>query len=150
MYSIPGDQGSLKPGERHSNYVWYCDCAEDSSDVEDLMTDINGHRHRNTLPIGGVRDEIWFRQKALARDILAPPFAELVTKTSRPFVATISETISPQASFLDGKVLVVGDALASFRRRAGLSTDQAALNALLLGKVMKGGHGIEGMGTCGF
>lgn len=114
------------------------------------MADINGHRHRNTLPIGGVRDEIWFKQKALAREIPAPPFAELVSKTAQPFVATISETISLRASFLDGKVLVVGDALAGFRPHAALSTDQAALNALLLGKVMKGGHGIEGMGTCGF
>ena len=120
------------------NYVWYCNYAEDSSDFEDLMTDVNGHRHRNTLPIGGVRDEIWFKQKALAREILAPPFAELVNKTSQPFVATISETISPRASFLDGKVLLVGDALASFRPHAALSTNQAALNALLLGKVMKG------------
>lgn len=98
-YSIPSDKFSLKPGERHSNYVWYCDCAEGSSDVEDLRADVNGHRHRNTLPIGGVRDEIWFRQKALAREILAPPFAELVSKTAQPFVATMSETISPRASF---------------------------------------------------
>ena len=102
------------------------------------MTDRNGHQHRNTLPIGGVRDEIWFKQKAVARETLAPPFAELVEKTSQPFVATISETISPRASFLNGKVLLVGDALASFRPHAALSTNQAALNALLLGKVMKG------------
>ncbi|CAF9927069.1 hypothetical protein IMSHALPRED_007113 [Imshaugia aleurites] len=43
-----------------------------------------------------------------------------------------------RASHLDGKVLLVGDALASFRPHAALSTNQAALNALLRGKVMKG------------
>ena len=102
------------------------------------MTDVNGHRHRYTLPTGGVRDEVWLKQKALARDILAPPFAELVNKTTRPFVAIIADTMSPRASFLDGKVFLVGDALASFRPHAALSTNQAALDALLLGKVMKG------------
>ena len=76
--------------------------------------------------------------KTLAREILAPPFAELVNKTTQPFVATICETASVRASHLDGKVLLVGDALASFRPHAALSTNQAALNALLRGKVMKG------------
>ncbi len=137
-HSIPGDKGSLEPGERQLNYAWYCNCAENSAEFADLMTDVNGHRHRDTLPIGGVRDEIWLKQKALARDILAPPFAELVNKTTQPFVATISETMSPRASFLDGKVLLVGDALASFRPHAALNTNQAAFDALLLGKVMKG------------
>lgn len=137
-YTIPGDKGSLEPGERFLNYVWYCNYAENSVELADLMTDINGHRHQKTLPIGGVRDEIWSKQKALAKEILAPSFAELVTKTSQPFVATISDTISPRASFLDGKLLLVGDALAGFRPNAALSTNQAAFDALLLAKLVKG------------
>lgn len=135
---IPGDKGSLKPGERQLNWVWYCNYAENSTNFTDLMTDVNGYRHRKTLPIGCVRDEIWSKQKALARETLAPPFAELVNKTTQPFVATISETLSSRASFLDGNFLLVGDALASFRPHAALSTNQAAFDALLLGKVVKG------------
>ena len=137
-YTIPGDKGSLEPGERLLNYIWYCNHAENSVELADLMTDVNGHRHHKTLPIGGVRDEIWSKQKALAKEILAPPFAELVTKTSQPFVAIISDTISPRASFGDGKLLLVGDALAGFRPNATLSTNQAAFDAALLAKFMKG------------
>ena len=102
------------------------------------MTDSNGHHHRNTLPPGKMRPEIWDKQKSYAQSVLARPFAELVEKTTQPFIASISDIIAPRASFFDGKLILVGEALALFRPHVALSANQAALNCLLLKKVLQG------------
>ena len=142
-YNIPGKNGSLVPGERLLNYVWYCNYPEGSPELVDILTDTDGHKHRMSLPKDKMREEIWSRQKAYATEILPAPFAELVCKTKQPFVQTITDIASPQASFFDGKLLLVGDALATFRPHVAASTNQAALDALLLEKVMKGDMTIQ-------
>lgn len=120
------------------SYVWYCNCAEDSQDYAGLMTDSEGHRHRYFLPMGKMSEKSWNQQKTYAAKVLPVPFAELVEKTTRPFISSITDEISPRASFYNGKVLLVGDALASFRPHVASSTNQAALDAQLLVKVMTG------------
>lgn len=102
------------------------------------MTDVDGHRHRNTLPIGKMREDVWAKQRAYGNRVLAPPFVELIDKIDQPFITAISDTIAPQASFFEGKLLLVGDALALFRPHVGVSTNQAALQCLLFEKVLKG------------
>lgn len=138
QYTIPGKNGSLDEGERLLNYVWYCNYPEDSQEHVDLMTDNENHRHRVTMPMGKMRDEAWTAQKAYAQQILPAPFAEIVLKTQQPFVQCITDVNTPRACHLDGKLLFVGDALCTFRPHVGSSTNQAALNALLLESVMKG------------
>lgn len=101
------------------------------------MADINGHTHRNMLPVGKMSPEIWSTQLAYARLLLPPPFIELIEKTKQPFISVVNDHVSPRASFFDGKLLLVGDALSQFRPHAALSTNQAALHALSLVKVMK-------------
>jgi len=102
------------------------------------MTDSDGHHHHNTLPPGKMRPEIWSKQKALAKSNLARPFAELVEKTTQPFISSVSHTIAPQASFFDGNLLLVGDALTLFRPHVALSANQAAVDCLLLEKSLEG------------
>lgn len=135
-YVIPGKNGSLEPGRRLLNFVWYCNYPENSKEFEDLMTDNQGQRHRITLPSGKMRPEIWARQKALAKNILPAAFADLIAKASQPFIQTITDVISPRASFFDGKLVLVGDALAGFRPHIASSAAQAAFNAQLLAKVV--------------
>lgn len=101
------------------------------------MTDTEGHRHHIHLPMGKMRDEIWAQQRSYAAKVLPVPYLELLEKTKHPSAQSITEVVSPRASFFDGKLLLVGDALATFRPHAGASTNQAALSALLLEKVMK-------------
>jgi len=43
---------------------------------------------------------------------------------------------------MDGKVILVGDALAGLRPHTAASTSQAAMHALLLAQVMRGGMGL--------
>lgn len=102
------------------------------------MTDIHGKRHHITLPVGTMQPQVWEKQKAYAREVLPPQFAEAVGKTQQPFIQAITDVISPENSFLDGKVLLVGDALAGFRPHTAASTGQAAYDALTMGKWLGG------------
>ncbi|MCJ1394607.1 hypothetical protein MMC18_007487 [Xylographa bjoerkii] len=137
-YTIPGKYGSLEAGKRLVNYVWYCNYPQDSEEYRELMTDSDGHRHHTTLPAGKMRPEIWDQQKDYARRILPPQFAEIVQKTTQPFIQAITDVLSPRNSFFDGKVLLVGDAVAGFRPHTAASTSQAAFDALMLSELMSG------------
>lgn len=137
-YVIPGANGALEPGKRLFNWVWYCNYADGSPELEDLMTDAQGRRHGITLPVGTMKDGVWEKQKKYAAEVLPPQYAEAVQKTRQPFVQAVTDNISPQNSYLDGKVLLVGDALAGFRPHTAASTGQAAFDALTLGEMLRG------------
>jgi 2-polyprenyl-6-methoxyphenol hydroxylase-like FAD-dependent oxidoreductase len=143
-YTIPGAVGNLEKGERLVNWVWYCNYEETSREYEELMTDTDGVKHRFTLPTGGkMRPEVWERQKDDARRRLPPQFAEIVTKTTTPFVQAITDLPPPKrgAAFsrlLNGKAILVGDALSGFRPHTAASTSQAAFHALQLEDVFLG------------
>ena len=143
-YTIPGKHGTLKPGKRLLNWVWYVNYREDSPEHIDLMTDKEGKVHHITLPAGGVRDEVWARQKAYAKEILPPQFAELVERTEVPFIQAITDVIAPSAVLDSGKVLLIGDALAGFRPHTAMSTSQAAMDAVKLAEAIN--KIVEGQG----
>ncbi|KAK3068106.1 hypothetical protein LTR53_014584 [Teratosphaeriaceae sp. CCFEE 6253] len=143
-YLIPGRDGALQPGKRLFNWLWYCNYPEDGPEHVDLMTGHDGKRHAITLPVGAMKDSVWERQKAHAADILPPQFAEVIDKTQQPFVQAITDVISEQNSFMQGKVLLVGDSLAGFRPHTAASTGQAAFDALTLGQWMGGELSKEG------
>ncbi|TKA63865.1 hypothetical protein B0A55_10706 [Friedmanniomyces simplex] len=135
-YVIPGRDGTLEPGNRLFNWVWYCNYADGSPGHEDLMTGNDGKLHAITLPVGAMKDSVWKRQQEYAAEILPPQFAEAVRKTEQPFVQAITDMISSQNSLMDGKVLLVGDSLAGFRPHTAASTGQAAFDALTMGQWM--------------
>lgn len=137
-YVIPGENGTLEKGKRLLNWVWYCNYPEDSAEYKDLMTDRDGKRHAVTLPVGGMKEDVWARQKMFAEEVLPPQFAELVRKTEQPFVQAITDVISPENMFMDGKVLLVGDALAGFRPHTAASTSQGAFDALTFADLLQG------------
>ena len=133
-YLIPGQNGSIEPGHRLLNWIWYSNYEDGGDSLEELMTDVNGRRHAITLPVGTMNPDVWSKQKALASDVLPPQYAEVVRKTEQPFIQAITDVISPQNSFFDGKVLLVGDALAGFRPHTAASTGQAAFDAMRMGE----------------
>jgi 2-polyprenyl-6-methoxyphenol hydroxylase-like FAD-dependent oxidoreductase len=77
-------------------------------------------------------------QKSLAKQSLPPQFAELVNLTDHPFIQAITDVLSPQAVFYQGRVVLVGDALAGFRPHTAGSTSQAAFHALKLFEYLGG------------
>ncbi|KAH7081006.1 monooxygenase [Paraphoma chrysanthemicola] len=135
-YVIPGKHGTTEPGKRLLNWVWYVNYPEESPEHIDLMTDNDGKRHHITLPAGGVRDEVWARQRKYAKEVLPPQFAELVEKTKVPFIQAITDVISPSAVFDGGRVLLIGDALAGLRPHTAMSTSQAAMDAMRLAEAI--------------
>lgn len=108
-----------------------------------MMTDRFGKRHNFTLPPGSIDPRELEKQRIQARKVLAAPFLELVEKAPEPFVSGVGESQMPQACFYNGKMIFVGDALSHFRPHVALSADQAALNALMLEKVMLGEMSIK-------
>ena len=137
-YSIPGENGALEKGKRLFNFVWYTNIASDSQELQDAMTDSDGIVHQQTLPIGKMQSEVWTRQRAAARDLLPTQICDLIDQTSQPFISSISDIETSRPSFYGGKLLIVGDALVQFRPHVACSTNQAALDALLMEKFLKG------------
>jgi 2-polyprenyl-6-methoxyphenol hydroxylase-like FAD-dependent oxidoreductase len=102
------------------------------------MTDTDNHHHHFTMPVGKIQPSLVKQQKQYALEVLSPQFAELVRKTETPFVQAVTDVISPRSDFMNGKVLLVGDAVAGFRPHTAASTNQAAYHALLLESMMTG------------
>jgi 2-polyprenyl-6-methoxyphenol hydroxylase-like FAD-dependent oxidoreductase len=121
-YTMPGANGSVKPGDRLLNWVYYINLP--SAELTELLTDIDGVRHRITIPPGKIDPKSWEKQKLIARERLCPQFADLVCGTRKPFVQAITDAISPDHEFLNGKVVLIGDAIAGFRPHTAASTSQ--------------------------
>ena len=143
-YTIPGLDGTVEPGQRLVNWVWYWNFADGTPEYKEVLTDSSGTHHRYTLPTGGkMRKEVWDRQMQRATDCLPPQFAELVKKTKKPFVQAITDVEPPAmgsrvARLLEGKAVLLGDALAGFRPHTAASTSQAAFDALQLEQAFAG------------
>lgn len=138
-YLIPGPNGTVEPGQRLVNFVYYTNFPEGSEEVEEMMTDKNGTRRHITMPPGMMPPETWEKQKRIARERLPPQFAELVCKTRKPFVQAVTDVIAPTNEYLEGgRVILIGDALAGFRPHTVASTSQACLDAMLLADYFAG------------
>ena len=77
-YLIPGTNGSIQPGERLINFVWYYNFPEDSPEFEELMTDVDGVRHRITLPPGKMQSSVWDKQTEVARTRMPPQYVSRI------------------------------------------------------------------------
>lgn len=142
-YLIPGKNGTLKPGERLINFVYYTNfpspsLEEPSPAFRELMTDIEGQYHRITMPPGKTDPKAWEKQRKIAREKLPPQFAEIVCGTKKPFVQAITDVVSPTNEFMKGRVILIGDALAGFRPHTVASTSQACFDAMILADMIEG------------
>ncbi|KAK3356549.1 hypothetical protein B0T25DRAFT_497172 [Lasiosphaeria hispida] len=137
-YLIPGVNGTVEPGQRLINFVYYTNFAEGSAELDEILTDRNGQRRRITMPPGMTDPKAWEKQRVIARERLPPQFAEIVCKAKRPFVQAVTDIISPEHEFLGGKVVLIGDALAGFRPHTVASTAQAAFDAMMYADYVAG------------
>lgn len=137
-YLIAGENGNTTPGHRLLNFVWYKNFPVESAEFKDLMTDSHGQVHRYTLPPGSMRPEFWDKMKRYASANMPPQFAELVHKTTSPFAQAVTDVITPTNDFHNGKVLLMGDALAGLRPHTVASTSQAAFDAMQIAAWLSG------------
>lgn len=142
-YLIPGEKGTLEPGKRLINFVYYtnfpCRSLDDPSpEFRELMTDVDGQYHHITMPPGKTDPKAWEKQREIAKEKLPPQFAEIVRATKKPFVQAITDVIASTNEFMNGRVILVGDALAGFRPHTVASTSQACFDAMILADMIEG------------
>jgi 2-polyprenyl-6-methoxyphenol hydroxylase-like FAD-dependent oxidoreductase len=135
-YLIPGYDASVEIGKRLVNWVWYHNVPE--GELDDLMTDKDGFRHKMTVPIGKMQPHLAARQKSLAAEVMPPQLAEMIEKTEKPFVQLVTDMVSPLNSFLRGRVMLVGDSVAGPRPHVATSTSQAVYHVSKLKSVLEG------------
>lgn len=127
----------MAPEDSQFIWVWYNKLDSDSQEFFDTFTETSGEMHSTTVPRGKVDPKIWAERQASGLQ-LSRPFAELVARTTDPFVTAIRESSTSQASAHDGKLLLVGDAFSLSRPHISPSTNQAARQALELANVFRG------------
>ena len=138
-YNIPSPNGSIEPGTRLLNFAWYTNVP--SLSLDEIMTDTSGKRHRISISPEHFQPCVWARQRSIARDLLPEPYLEIMDQIPSPFVHLITDFWSPRTAFLDGKVLLVGDASALLRPHTAYATSQAAEQAMLTEGLVKGEMG---------
>lgn len=143
IYMIPGIDGSLEPGEKYVNFLWYTN--ETPEALNEIMIDgVDGHRHRNTVPSGRVRADLWEARLEVARKASLPaPLLEVIENIQEPFIQAITDFVAPQAAFEDGKVLLMGDALSQYRPHTAFSGTQAAFHAMSIEDYVAGKLSLE-------
>jgi 2,6-dihydroxypyridine 3-monooxygenase len=143
-YPIPDFDGSVEPGRRRINFVWYLNVAA-GPELDDLMTDREGIRRTVSLGPGAVQER---HLKALfdtAEDVLPTPIAETVVRSGEPFVQVVFDIDVPHMAF--GRVCLVGDAAFAIRPHAAAGTAKAAEDAFKLAEAMDaaGGNVVEAL-----
>jgi len=126
VYPIPGQDGSVAPGEWLINFVWYRNYLP-GTDLQDLMTDCRGTVHEVSLPPGAAREEHVAEMRATAAARLPARIAEVVLATRQPFAQVILDKDTPRMVF--GRVCLLGDAAFVVRPHAAAGTAKAAADA---------------------
>jgi 2,6-dihydroxypyridine 3-monooxygenase len=134
-YPIPNVDGSLEPGRRLTNWLWYRNVAE-GEDLDALMTDRGGVRRPVSLAPGAVAPSRLEELRAAAAAELPRPVAELVAVTAEPFVQVVFDIEVPRMAF--GRACLLGDAAFALRPHAAVGSAKAAEDAWRLGEALRG------------
>jgi 2,6-dihydroxypyridine 3-monooxygenase len=132
-YPIPNVDGTVTPGGRQFNWVWYRNVAG-GVPLDDLMTGIDGRRHPLSLPPGTVQPHHVDEIRTVAKH-LPGPLAELVMETAEPFVQLIVDVAVPR--MVVRRVCILGDAAFALRPHAAVGTAKAAEDAWQLARALE-------------
>jgi 2,6-dihydroxypyridine 3-monooxygenase len=137
-YPIPDFDGSVEPGNRRINFVWYRNVAEGPA-LDDLMTDVHGVRQEISLAPGAVRQNEIEGLLAAATEQLPECIAEVVVKSKEPFVQAVFDIAVPRMVF--GRACLIGDAAFAIRPHAAAGTAKAAEDGWRLAAAMRSESG---------
>lgn len=122
-YPIPSVDGSVEPGRRLINWIWYRNVPA-GPELEELMTDAHGRTHEVSVPTGGAKPAHVEGLRRHAERVLAPQLAEMVSKTPDPFVQAVYDLAAPRLAF--GRACLIGDAASLLRPHVAVGTAKAA------------------------
>jgi 2,6-dihydroxypyridine 3-monooxygenase len=129
VYPIPGRDGSVAPGQRLINVVWYRNYLP-GDDLDDLLFDANGIRREMSVPPGQLRAQHVAEARAVAAARLPPAIAEVVCAIDDLFVQVVVDLDVPRMAF--GRACLLGDAAFVVRPHAAAGTAKAAEDAWTL------------------
>ncbi|CAG9246629.1 Monooxygenase [Burkholderia diffusa] len=128
-YPVAGQGNSTLPGERRYNFVWYRATSEDI-DLPNLLTDETGKLWAGGIPPTLIRRDVLADLEDAAHALLAPQFAEVVSRATQPLFQPIYDLEVPRMAF--GRIALLGDAAFVARPHCGMGVTKAAGDALAL------------------
>lgn len=133
VYPIPGRDGSVAPGDRLMNIVWYRNYLP-GDDLDSLLTDVHGVRRDVSVPPGALGPEHVAEARATAKARLPAPFAEVVLGVEHLSIQVVLDVDVPRMAF--GRACLLGDAAFVARPHAAAGTAKAADDAWSLGDAL--------------
>ncbi|MBU3624858.1 FAD-dependent monooxygenase [Polynucleobacter sp. JS-Safj-400b-B2] len=130
-YPVAGSGNDTRSGKRRYNFVWYRPASE-HEELVSLLTDDNGHYYQTGIPPLKVSWKHIAHMRTVAREILAPQYAEILEKTAAPFLQAIYDVRSEQTVF--GRIALMGDAAFVGRPHVGMGVTKAADEAIVIAK----------------
>jgi 2-polyprenyl-6-methoxyphenol hydroxylase-like FAD-dependent oxidoreductase len=121
--------GGLGTDRRRYNCVWYRP-ADPGHDLPRLLTGADGHQYAGTIPPDRLHPDVVAQMRADAAGVLAPAFAEVMTKAHQPLLQPIVDLEAPAMTI--GRVALLGDAAFVARPHVGMGTTKAAGDAKAL------------------
>ncbi|ABB08553.1 FAD binding domain-containing protein [Burkholderia lata] len=128
-FLIPALDGSLEPGARRFNWLWYRNETNPDA-LRRHLTDQTGTIHHGSIHPGQLSNDSVASLRQLASERLPAVFSQLVLATRAPFVQAIFDALSPH--FAHGRVALVGDAACTVRPHTASGTSKAARDAVSL------------------
>jgi 2,6-dihydroxypyridine 3-monooxygenase len=129
VYPIPGADGSVLPGERLINFVWYRNY-DDGGDLASVLTDVDGQQRELSVPPGAMHPVQVAEMRAVAQARLPSLLADVVGAVNEPFLQVVYDVeVSHMAV---GSTCLIGDAGFVARPHAAAGTAKAAENAWAL------------------
>ncbi len=129
VYAMPAFDGSVEPGSRVMNFVWYRNYPEGAA-FDSIMTDRAGEHRPATVPPGMVAEAHLAEMRRYASHHLAPAIAEVVLGSEDTFIQAIYDLESPQMVF--GRACIMGDAAFALRPHVAAGQAKACADAWAL------------------
>ncbi len=133
VYPIPDVSGSVDPGDRLLNFVWYRNYLE-GGELDDLLTDRSGARRELSIPPGAVADHHVAEARAHAAARLPWQIATVVDAAERLSIQTIYDIDVDRMAF--DRVCLIGDAAFAVRPHAAAGTAKAAEDGWMLAEAL--------------
>jgi 2-polyprenyl-6-methoxyphenol hydroxylase-like FAD-dependent oxidoreductase len=138
-YPGAGPDNDRRPGHRRYNVVWYRP-AEESTELQRLLTDDSGVTHSLSIPPPLIRKEHIAKMRAAAERLVAPQFRAIARLMDEPVLQPIYDLETPRMAF--GRVAIIGDAAFVARPHVGAGVSKACEDVSVLADAVAS-HDVE-------
>jgi hypothetical protein len=140
-YPVAGSDGSVEPGKRRFNIMWYRPVAP-GAEFANMFSGTDGVHYENGIPPRLVRPELIASMKERARTVFPPFLADAIQRMEGMFVQAIYDLESDMMGL--GRVAVIGDAAFVARPHCGAGVSKAADDAFALADALATHERIDG------